>query len=266
MSLSSVYAGVVMRCNPIKSGVMVINSIGTLMNFTGTVDVTIYDNLNTNHGTYTLNTTVDTFVNNVLPAPLTLPLYSDYVDVLEYYLIYTLGATQPRNNKLDCHCHSFKPIYNLQFPYYTKAKPKEYGWANYVMVGGVETDSLDFMNLGLSGNHYMNGLTLTAEFGCKVGEVLCMDEMNFEFDPIAGAIAHAVLYRSAFHLADMILTTSEINRQSLMNREQLVEYQKEWVLKYNEMITYIVENLDLSKSDCIECRDKIFIHRAGILV
>jgi hypothetical protein len=107
---------------------------------------------------------------------------------------------------------------------------------------------------------------MTVEFRCKVGEVLCKDELDFIGDPISGAIAHAILYRSAFHLADMIVTTSEINRQSLMNREQLVEYQKEWIEKYNEMITYIVENVDVSKSDCIECRDKIFIHRAGILV
>ncbi len=266
MSLTKTYAGVILRCNPIKSGEMVINAIGTLFNFTGTVNVTIYDNLNTNYGTYTLNTTTDTFVINSLPAPLTLPLYSDYVDILEYYFIYTLGTMQPRNNDLSCNCGSFRPVYNLKFPYYTKRKPAEYGWANYVMVGGVSTDSLDFMNLDLNGSHYMNGLTLTAEFRCKVGEALCKDELDFVGDPIAGAIAHAVLYRSAYHLADMIFSTGEINRQSLMNHDQLVEYQKEWVTKYNEMVAYIVENLDMSKSDCIECRDRIFIHRAGILV
>jgi len=266
LNLGTTYAGIVFRCNPIKSGVMVINAIGTLMNYTGTLDVTIYDNLNTNHGTYTLNCTADTFVINALPSPLSLDLFSDYVDVLEYYFIYTLGAIQPRNNDLSCNCGSFRPVYSTKFPYYTKPKPKEYGWANYVMVGGVQSDSLDFMNLGLSGSSLMNGLTVTAEFRCKVGEVLCKDELDFIGDPISGAIAHAILYRAAFHLADMIVTTSEINRQSLMNREQLVEYQKEWVTKYNEMITYIVENLDITKSDCIECRDKIFIHRAGILV
>lgn len=265
LNLGSTYAGVIFRCNPIKSGVMVINAIGTLFNFTGTVDVTIYDNLNNNHGTYTLNATTDTFVVNTI-ASLTLPLFSDYVDTLEYYFIYTLGANQPRNNDLSCNCHSFKPYYNLQSPYYTKAKPKEYGWANYVMVGGVECDSLDFMNLDLSGGKYMNGLTMGVEFRCKVGEALCKDELDFIGDPIAGAIAHAVLYRASYHLADAIITTGEINRQSLMNREQLVAYQMEWVTKYDEMKTYIVENLDVTKSDCIECRDKIFIHRAGILV
>jgi len=266
LSITSTYAGVVMQCNPIKSGVMVINAIGTLMTFTGTVDVTIYDNLNNNHGTYTLNCIADTFVVNSLATPLTLDLFSDYVDTLEYYFIYTVGAIQPRNNDLSCNCDSFKPFYSAKFPYYTKRKPEKYGWANYVMVGGVKCDSLDFMNLGLSGSNLMNGLTMTVEFRCKVGEVLCKDELDFIGDPISGAIAHAILYRSAFHLADMIVTTSEINRQSLMNREQLVEYQKEWIEKYNEMITYIVENVDVSKSDCIECRDKIFIHRAGILV
>ncbi len=266
MSLTSTYAGVIIHCKPIKSGVMVLNAIGTIFNLTGTVNVTIYDNLNTNHGTYTLNTIADTFVLNTLAAPLTLDLYSDYVEELDYFLVYTLGAIQPRNNDLSCNCDSFKPVYSLKFPYYTKRNLPKYGWANYVMVGGITTDDLDFMNAGLTGNNHMNGLTLTTEFRCKVGEALCKDELDFIGDPISGAIAHAILYRAAYHLADNILTSGEINRQSLMNREQLVEYQKEWVTKYNEMITYIVENLDVSKSDCIECRDRIFIHRAGIMV
>ena len=266
LNITNTYAGIIMKCNPVKSGELVINAIGTLFNFTGTVDVTIYDNLNTNHGTYTLTTTEDTFVINTLPTPLTLPLYSDYTDELEYYFIYTVGANQPRNNDLSCNCGTFKPVYSLKFPYYTKKKPPEYGWANYVMVGGVVTDDLDFMNADLSGSDELNGLTLTVELRCKVGETLCKDELDFVGDPIAGAIAHAVLYRAAFHLADMIITTGEINRQSLMNREQLVEYQKEWLEKYNEMILYIVDNIDISKSDCIECRDRLHIHRAGILV
>jgi hypothetical protein len=266
LTLTNTYAGIIVRCNPIKSGEMVIRAIGTLMNYTGTLDVTIYDNLNTNHGTYTLNCTADTFVLNTLTSPLTLDLFSEYVDVLEYYFIYTIGANQPRNNDLSCMCGSFRPTYSTKFPYYTKAKPKEYGWANYVMVGGVATDDLDFMNLGLSGSNYLNGLLLSTEFRCKVGEALCKDELDFIGDPISGAIAHAILYGSSYNVADHILTTGEINRPSLMNHEQLVEYQKEWKGKYDEMITYIVENLDLSKSDCIECRDKIFIHRAGILV
>lgn len=265
LNITTNYAGMILHCNPVKSGVLIINSIGTIFNYTGTLKVTVYNNLNTNLGSYTINTTEDSFTENSI-EPLELPLWSDYVDELEYYLVYNIGANQPRNNDLSCNCGSFRPYYNLKFPYYTKKKPNEYRWADYLMAGGITTNSLDFMNLDLCGSNLLNGLLLNVELRCRVGETLCKDELDFVGDPMAGAIAHAVLYRSAFHLADMIMSTGEINRQSLMNGEQLVEFQKEWIEKYNEMITYVVENIDLERSDCIECRDKIFIERAGILI
>lgn len=263
-NIAKTYAGVVLRCNPIESGEFVLTGISTIFSYTGTVTVTVYDNMNNNLGSYVLNTTADTITPNTLATELSLPLFSDYVDSLEYYLIYTVGG-QPRDNDLSCNCGQFKPQYDLVHPYYTKVKPKEYGWANYVMAGGVETNSLDFMNEPKSGNSQMNGLVLHVEFRCKVGETLCKDELDFIGDPIAGAIAHAILYKAGYILSDMILTTNEINRQTMMNREQLVSFQKEWIEKYNAMITYIVQNVDVSESDCFECRDHYQINRAGIL-
>lgn len=263
-TINTTYAGVVLRCDPMKSGYLTLTNIGTLFNYTGTVEVTIYDNLNTNYGSYTLTTTEDTFVNNAV-SELTLPLKSDYTDYLEYYFIYTLGGHQPRDNDLSCLCGSFKPYYNLKEPYYTKQKPAMYGWADYVMVGGVEVDDTDFMNDTLCPSTMMNGLTLGVELRCHVGETLCEDELDFVGDPISGAIAHAIWYKAGFLMADMIITSGHVNRQTMMNREQLADYQKEWIEKYNSMIQYIVENVDISKSDCFTCRDHLHIHRAGIL-
>jgi hypothetical protein len=262
-TINTTYAGVVMRCNNIKSGVMVLTGLSTIFSYTGTVTLTIYDNMNNNYGFYVLNTVADTLTYNSI-TEIELPLYSDFIDYLEYYFIYTLTG-QPRNNDLSCNCGSFRPQYNLQVPYYTKTKPKEYGWANYVMVGGVETDSLDFMNDDLSPSMDMNGLVFHMEFRCKIGETLCKDSLDFVGDPIAGAIAHAILYKAGFLLADMLISTNEINRQTMMNHEALIEFQKEWIEKYNEMIEYIVSNVDVSMSDCFICRDHYQIHRAGIL-
>jgi hypothetical protein len=261
--IDTTYAGVVMRCNPIKSGVIVLTGISTIFSYTGNVTVTIYDNMNNNLGSYTLTTVADTLTYNAV-TEIELPLYSDFIDYLEYYFVYTLTG-QPRNNDLSCNCGSFKPYYDLKVPYYTKKKTKEYGWANYVMVGGVETDSLDFMNDELGASTDMNGLVFHVELRCKVGETLCKEALDFEGDPIAGAIAHAVWYKAGYELADMILTSGEINRQTMLNHEQLVDFQTEWLTKYNEMLEYIVSNVDVSVSDCFICRDHYQIHRAGIL-
>jgi len=265
-AINTTYAGVVLRCNPINSGYLTLSSIGALFNFTGNITVSIYNNLDDSNfiGSYTLNTVEDTFTNNIVEE-LELPLYSEYTDYLEYYFIYTVGANQPRNNDLSCNCGSFKPYYNLHKPYYTMQKPKEYGWANYVMVGGVDTDNLDFMSdTPASVGTYMNGLTLGVDFRCKVGETLCKDALDFVGDPVAGSIAHAIWYKAGCLLADMLMTTGEINRQTMINREQLGEYYTEWLEKYNEKLDYIARNIDMSKSDCFTCRDHYHIHRAGI--
>jgi len=266
LAITENYAGIILRCNPVRGAKMTLQAIGTIFNYTGTIDVTIYNNLNESLGTYTLVTTTDTYVENSL-ADLELPMYSDYVDVLEYYFLYSLtGTQQPRDNDLCCFCGPFKPFYNLDFPYYTKLKEPAYGWANYVMAGGMGTDDTDFMeDETFIGGNLMNGLILKASFNCNFGETYCKDTLDFVGDPVAGAIAHAIWYRSAFLLADSILMSGEINRQKMLNNEGLIEFQKEWVEKYQEMITYIADNIDASRSGCFGCRDKVQIHKMGIL-
>jgi len=263
-AINTTYAGVVLRCNPLKGATMTLTGIETIFSHTGTVDVTVYDNLNTNHGTYTLNTVADTRTTNDI-TDLELPMYSDYIDNLEYYLTYTV-ADQPRNNELCCFCGSFKPYYNLKFPYYTKQKKPFYGWANYVMVGGIEVDDVDFMDTDtVPKSKYMNGLILDVTVNCNFTKTYCDESLDFEGDPIAGATAHAILYRSAFLLADAIHMTGEINKHIMIHHEQLIEYQKEWVVKYDEMIKYIAENIDTSQSGCFGCRELNQIHRYGLL-
>ena len=262
-AINSTYAGVILRCNPLKGAVMTLTGIETIFSYTGALTVTVYDNLNTNHGSYVLNTVADTLTVNDI-ADLELPMYSDYIDNLEYYIVYPV-AGQPRNNELTCFCGSFKPYYDLKFPYYTKQKKAVYGWANYVMVGGIELSDLDFMADTDPVSKYMNGLILDVNVNCNFVQTYCDTSLDFEGDPIAGATAHAILYRSAFLLADAILQTGEINKHIMINHEALFEFQKEWVVKYNEMLKYIAENVDISQSGCFGCRELNEIHRAGIL-
>lgn len=263
-AINANFAGVIIRCNPLKGAVMTLKGIETIFSHTGTVTVTIYDNLNTNHGSYILNTVTDTKTENDI-TDLELPMYSDYIDTLEYYITYPV-ADQPRNNDLCCFCGSFKPYYSLQSPYYTKQKKPVYGWANYVMVGGIEVDDVDFMDTDtVPVSIYMNGLILDVSFNCNFGKTYCDDSLDFEGDPIAAATAHAILYRSAFLLADAILMTGEINKHIMIHQEQMIEFQKEWVIKYNEMLKYISENVDITQTGCFGCRELNQIHRAGLL-
>lgn len=265
-SLTTTYAGVHIYCKKIVGGSITIKKLHTAFNFTGTVDVTIVDNLGNNWGTYTLNTTADTWVENDI-TDLELPLSSIYVDNVEYFLYYTRGVNQPRNNDLCCNCKN-----SLRFcpnrPYYINGHEDAYRWADSVMVGGFDTSDISkFQDITFNygGGNYMNGLNIEADINCDFGTVFCRDEMNYESDPLAISTAYAVQYKTAEYLADWIFLGTNMSRAKLVNRESLATEQAGWIAKYKELIEYIALNTDINKTDCLSCKDNIQINKGTIL-
>jgi len=261
------YAGLRMYCADIISGVAKITNINTIFNATGTIELNIYNNLNELvSGSHTLNTVANTLTANALNIEL--PLHSEYTDNLEYYFLYTYNSgIVPKNNDLSCNCGSFRPTFNLSNPYFNKKQSQRYGWANYVMVSGYETDELDFMDICLSGNNYMFGLIPEVEMYCRIGDVLCKDvyDVDFTSNPKAAAMAHAIYYKAAEILLRWLLTNPDLNRITMINTEVMEKFMMDYLTKYKEMLEYVIADVDLAKTDCIECRDKIKLINAGIL-
>ena len=264
-AITNTYAGIHFFCKAIKSGTITIKGIHTLFSGTGIVTLEVYNNFNELLHTINLNTVADTFTENDI-TDIELPLYSDYVDNLEYFFVYTVGANQPRNNELSCvGCTRRRLAFNPNRPYFTQSQSDSYGWANYVMCGGLETDVLEFMDAEYGGNDYMNGLILEAEFRCNVGEVLCMDEFDFKADPLALAIAFAIRWKAAEIFADKIFSTTNLGFETLVNREDLATNQGEWIKKYTEYVEYIALKANLDKNDCLVCDDFNIMGKGGIL-
>ena len=261
------YAFVQFYCKDIAEAYITINSIGTMMNYTGTVDVMVYDNIGTLWTTLTLNTTADTLNLNALTTPLELPLHNDYCDHIRYYFVYELtGVQQPRNNDLSCNCGGFRPMFNVEKPYYSKSYGGPNGWANYIMVGGGETDVLDFDETDYGGSNYMNGLIFNVDIKCHIAGILCQDENDYIADPVAISVAYAVLYAAGILLIEQFFSDPRLNLGKIVDREYLAVRQKEMEVKYKEFIDYIGKTIDLTKSDCILCRDRQPITRKGMLV
>lgn len=264
INISTTYAGIRICCADIISGTLTIKNIGTLFNFTGTVTVTIYNNKNEIVGTTVLNTVANKHTqNNYI---LQLPLHDDYLDHLEYNIVYSLTGTQaPRNNTVHCNCGAIRPNYDMCNPNFYKSYPKKYKWANWIIVGGFLKNDLDFQNVACNTSLNMYGLTIDVELRCNVNELLCMDELDFTSDPLAASMAHAILYKASWITANKILKTDLLNRQTIVNREQLEDSQKEWNQKYNEITRYIADNVDISKNDCFACKEKQQIQKLGIM-
>ena len=88
---SGYYYGMVLRMYDVVSGEVIITDIGTLFDTTGNVTVLIYNNLNTLVDSQVVNTTANALTNNTVS--ITLPMHSDYVENLEYYIVVQYNGT-----------------------------------------------------------------------------------------------------------------------------------------------------------------------------
>ncbi len=257
-SINELYAGIRIDCARINSGVMVINEIGTIFGESGTITLQIYNNLNQKIGSdIILTTESDKASVHILKSPIELPLFSKH-GKLEYYFVY-LVSNSPKANLINCNCGQFKPVFNSESPYYTRRHVGPNAWANFIMVGGFETDSLTEFDhdMPINASSYMNGLFLTLELKCKVQEALCQGSLDFEGNPLAISMAYAVLYKAAELIADAILKSGDPDVQTLVNAEALADARDEWIGKYNEMTTYIASNVSVQTSDCL-CEKNVF--------
>lgn len=192
-----------------------------------------------------------------------LPLFDDYLDEAQYFFVYT-RADAPgvaADNRVTCNCGgSFKGSFNCASPYYNSTNHvirygNTYGWADWVMAGGWAGDTLtDFDNVTTTAPNKCFGLTLFMEIGCKANETLCNGVLNFNGNPMAMSIAHALQFKAAEYMALDVLGSSRLNRNNLINRETLIQNQAYWRGKYNEHVNYIVANADLSANDCLTCK------------
>lgn len=264
-TLTTTYAGIHIICKRVVGGQLTIDKMHTCFNYTGTVTVTIVDNLGTTWGTYILNTTEDTWVVNNI-TDLELPLWSDYVDNVEYFIYYTRGANQPRNNDLCCNCHK-QLSFNANRPCFIYGHNDAYRWADSIMVGGFDTNDItrfQEVTFDYGGYDTLNGINLEVDVDCDIGLVLCKDSLNFTSDPLAIATAYAILYKAAELLANNLMNTLEQSYSKLVNRERLAKEQLVWAAKYNELIEYIAKNTDITKTDCLQCKNNFPIEKSTI--
>lgn len=254
------YVGVRMRAADVRSGFLKIKKVGLCASANCATNLLVYDTNGTLISTIALTGVQDHNSITTLATPLELPLHDEYLDFLEYFFILQPVGFSVKNNELTCNCEHHRPLWGGWGEY------KKHLWAQWLQVGGWHDSVLpDFMNINTSGLNYMYGLTFDIELGCKINEVFCKDSLDFDSNTLAQAMAIAIKKESGALFVDKILTTTNLNRDIMSDREGLAAFKQEWKASYVEMITYIVSNLDLTANDCLECRDIIEMIKGGIM-
>lgn len=257
LSTDKTYVGATISCNPMRGGRIKITKIGTLFSGAGTLTLKIHNSLNVQVWTGSV-TIANGWLLNTLSSPIILPTYIDFSELHEYTVSYEFNpANPPRLNKISCGCGGLVPWFDRANPMYKNSYTGGKAWANWIMVGGWQGDTLtDFDIAPATTGTYMNGLAFQIELGCDIGQVLCNGSLDFATDPFAMSIAFAIRYKTAEILASKLLGSTELTRTNMINREYLKEMRNEWGKKYNDITAYIAEQASLQQNDCLTCKDE----------
>lgn len=258
-TLSTTYAGVRVSGPRIKGGYMKLNSIGGVFNANGSISVQLYNRNNTAVGSPVVLTTV-AGVHVSTACNIDLPLWIEGTPWPEYFLAYTVNSgNYPRDNRLwctSCTRESF-PVFSLEAPYYRSRKwSGASAWANWVMVSGWEGNNLTDFDLAAetaTGEHFMNGLTMTVELYCDPVSSICLDGLDYS-DPVALSLAHAYRYASAINMAQWLIRSPEVLRNAAIAKETLAVDIQNWAIDYQKNIEFVTFNAAVGNTDCVFCK------------
>lgn len=244
----------------ITNGVMTIKRIGAKFDKSGTINLVLADN-------------IDGFIDSILLSTeagkvswtdvnLTLPMHSDLVDNIEYYFYYQMDDKVPAQITLSgCSC---KYHFDSTHPRFASQTNRGNGFFQYIMTGSNRMINADCSKLPPHSNNYYFGLVFDVELKCNTEYLLCQ-EFDFETNNLTRSIALAIWYKAGYNLGWKLSRGENINRWSQIDYESIKEDLRMWEAKYNDIITYIVEQIDVKNDDCLICRDAIEIRKSGIL-
>lgn len=245
-----------LACSPIRGGIGMLKTIGGVFSANGTVSIELHNNVDGLLSTHVLTTVANK--HSTLDVNIELPLYSKYVDVLEYYLVYAFDlGNLAKDTKLSCGCGGMSLDFDLDRPYFYDPKFNHSApWTQYIMLGTTQIDSIanELQGLYLVANSTnMNGITVEMDFYCKIGEVICEDYFDFKGNPLALCSALAIQYAWGAQIANTILSSTELARASLVNSDVWEHNLNTWTENYIKQVEHIVAKVDHTANDCLAC-------------
>lgn len=256
---SYTYAGMRIRPRQVVGGYFNISQINTIFEKTGAITLYIYNSLNELLYTINLNTLAGKLCVNTLSTNILLPLWDGRTETIEYVFVYQYDTNnRPYKNMLSCCGKTY--CFDCSNPYYNKSNKLE-GWANYLMAGSIQVNTLDFESLSCTTDDNTNGLQLYGKLYCDTTKQFCFEEQDITNIQYLQT-AYAILHKAAEYLAIDLITSDKINRYTMTNIETMEAVRALHEKKYIEALEKLINGNDLKNTDCFLCKPKYNIRRA----
>lgn len=253
-------------CTRSVSGFVRLRKIGLVFKTAGTFTVELYSNYqDAALGSWSVTSSANAISWFTLPTPLELTMAHSDVEYVQYWLVYdTTAAPIPKDVKISCGCGVTVPDWSPVSPtfyncYYSGKRIGE-NWPEFIMARGQGGNVIADRMVDWITTEETNGLAIWADFGCRADEIICKDELDYSGNILAGMLAHAVLYRSAYIMCRMILASPEINRFTMMDREALYGKRNHYEKECKDLVAWLAKELTKQEvinnvSDCLQCQD-----------
>jgi hypothetical protein len=206
----------------------------------GNVDVVLNSNaFDFTPLTVTVAATGGRFVKHTLATPWVLDMYQQEVMDLYYTISYRHDGIECLSNRFWC-CGSAP------------------SWVQELNVFGFSDDNPTRDFEGSTGHSDAgNGLAFECHFECDDLAWVC------ELDVLGGKnmrslIGRVIQYKATVKILSQMLESGSINQYSLLNRDDGFARMNHAQERYNELITWIVQNLPSGFSGCFGCEKSTF--------
>lgn len=265
IAITPTYGGARICCANIISGKMTIKRIGLVFASAGTFDISVYNNYSdTPIVTYSVTSVANGLQWFELPAPLELEMNDDNSQNPNYYLIYNASTSpSPKDIRASCGCSSmqYKYYWNLEQPIFKSYE--KYRWSEFIMLTGTQGDDISNRKYWQTSS-YLNGLMLDVKFDCNTSELICKQNLNYESNPLALAMAYAIRYRAGAIVIDNILGSGQINRYTMMDRDTMSGKRNNFLKEYKDRVNWIAKEMNWRANDCLTCNDFNDVLKIGI--
>lgn len=256
-TVAKTYSGITLMPKRTQQGVMAISKIHLAVNSPGEYTGYLYSSdQNENDDpieTFTITALAQRWAES---ETLTweLPMVSEDGGDIAYYIVIDNQGNKVMDNRIAC-C-GFSPNCKV----FGNETQKERIWYNYVKIGGVVGNSLTELQDCTPSANLLYGMKVTTAIRCDAADVIC-DNVDFSGNGNAMVIAKSIQYKGGFHIASMILSSTDINRYTMLDREELYAKRDSYQREYQNRIEWLGENMNVVMNGCWQCEQRVQIIR-----
>lgn len=275
-TLTKNFAGWTWKASTVRGGFQRIKRFGVFFESATPIDLILYDNeSDTPIGTWNVTPTAGKVNWFTLPTPVTLSLVREVPRPKQFWLVYaTAGVSRPIHHRITCACGELNKLNqwcdNPSFANLSTPQAR-YNWLEWVTVTGTTGDLITKRDDNWTHQNLAYGLMIDCEFICNTNDILCKDILDFDNDEIAMVQAYGLRYAQGEKLTDMILSSTKLNRFTMLEREAMYGKRNHFKKEMDTRAQYVAAKLTEPQrinliNDCFTCKNKMQFTLSGIQI